>query len=385
MKKFILTGIAALTIAGFSTVTKAAPVGDMDVDISGLAQISASFTEQNANIGSGNDTIDINRLRINLSAMPAEKIKLYAALEGTSNISGTAKGAAGAPNVMYDTPNEVPTDNDIADTLLNMDGVADSRLVDLYADISYVDWVSLRVGQFPLPISYELNTPEFDLETINYTMAAGIFGKRDRGFVLSGSPVPDVLKLSLAVTNGNGAITGASNDDDDLSNFALQVDWKIIPGLSGKLWGAWAQDSIQTNGIAVVNSNNDTDAFGLGVDYKYEGFHLSAEYNDASIKVNPATLAANTSDDQDITEWNLTLGYTIPETGVQLVARYDTLDFDDTTVAGAVKTNTQIVDTDVITAGVNWNFEKNAKLQIMREFVEGSDNDNLDILLSLKF
>lgn len=338
MKKLIMTGLAALMIAGVSSVSKATPVGEMDVDISGLAQLNYNWSEQTGS----NDGLDLQRLRLNISAAPAEKVKFYTSIESTDNISGLANGAGGARNAI-------------------MDGIADSRIVDLYADITYLDWVTVRVGQFALPNSYEMNTAEYDLETINYTMGAGMFGTRDRGFLFSGQPVPDILKMSVWAVNGVGAITGAGNNDDDLSNYGLQFDWKALESLSFKLWGAWQNDSAM--------GNTDQNAFGLGADYKYAGFHLCAEYNDADTEAGAADVETN--------QWAILLGYEIPETGVQLVARYDDLDQE----LGAVT----LIDGSVTTLGFNWAFEKNAKLSVMRDFPEGSDNDSLDVQLSVKF
>lgn len=345
MKKILMAGLAALSIAGFSTAAQAVPVSEMDLDISGLAQFNYSWSEQNGR----DDQLDTQRLRLMFSAMPAEEISVYAALEGTDNMSGSA-GAAGGRNAVND-------------------GAADSRVVDLYADLSYLDWMTLRVGQFALPNSYELNTPEFDLETINYTQGVGAFGVRDRGFMAMGEPVPQ-FAWAAWITNGQGtnsqAITGASNDTDDKSAFGVQFDYSPVESLGLKLWGLMEEDSLTTD---------DIDAFGIGADWVYMGFHLFGEYNIASVSNDTAGV---TTTDDDHTNAYIHASYLIPQTDLQIVARYDWYEMEDNLA------NTE-QDREITTMGFNWNFEKNARLQTMYEFVDGDDNNNLDMQLSISF
>lgn len=329
MKKILTVGLMAVAIAGFTTITKAAPVKDMDLDISGLAQLSYQASD-----GTFNNGFDLAHLRLNFAAKPAEKVSVYAAIEGTKNSDG------------------------------------DSRVVDLYTDLTYLPWVTARIGQFATPNSYELNTNEFELETIDYTQAAGNFGMRDRGVVFFGTPIPEIGWSAWAL-NGNGAVTGAFSNDDDGSLFGAQLDWKALENLSFKLWGMMSPKSVV---------NDKFDGLGLGVNYKYAGFHLQAEYN-AGTDTNTATTLK-----LDTTEYNVTGSYMIPETTLQLVGRYDVLK-SESIVAGAVADNP---DSKQGTIGLNWNFEKNARVQVMRK-ISSSSNSGLpktnetDVLLSVKF
>jgi len=320
----------AAAIAGFSTMTKAAPVSDMDLDISGLGQISYSWSEN-----TNNDGLDIARLRLNFAAKPAEHVAFKAQIEGGDNTSPMAFGLTG------------------------MDGTADSRIVDMYVDLTYLEGISARIGQFALPNSYELNTNEFDLETINYSIGAGMFGVRDRGIMLFGKPIPE-FGWSAWGANGEGAITGASNNTDDAAIYGLQADWNPMQNLGFKLWGMMQQDSVV---------NDKLDAIGLGVNYTYEGFHLFGEYNTATDEA--------AAGDIDTDEWFINGSYKIPETNVQVVLKYDDLQQDQAGVS--------LADVQILTAGVNWNFEKNARVQLTREFVDGDNNDNTDLLLSVRF
>lgn len=338
MKKLIATGMAAAFVLGMSAVSMAKPVSEMDLDISGLAQFNYSWSQQNGS----DDQLDTARLRLNFAAQPAENVSIYAEIEGTNNTSPGAFGSNAGAN----------------------DGTADSRIVDMYADLTYLDWMSVRVGQFAIPISYELNTDEYDLETIKYSMGVGIFSSRDRGIMVFGQPIPE-FGWSLWGTNGNGGITGATDDTDDQANYGIKLDWNPLTNLSFKLSGMFQEETDQASATAVP----EADVFGLGFNYTYQGFHLMGEYNDANLDQNNV--------ETDVTEWFMHASYIIPETDLQLVLRYDKYDVDTA--------NVNVTDTHITTAGFNWDFEKNARVQLMHEFVDGSDTDNTDLMLGIRF
>lgn len=364
MKKLLTLGLAIALIAGTSTFTKAVPVSDMDIDISGLAQFNYNWSERT----SSDDELDTTRLRLQFAAMPAENVSVYAAIEGTDNMSGTAAGAAG-----------------LTRSALATDGGADSRVVDLYVDLTYLDWMTARIGQFPLPISYDLNTPEYELETINYSIGVGMFGVRDRGIMLMGDPIPE-LGWAIWGMNGNGAATGAGNDTDDQTTFGLQLDWNALENLSFKLYGSWQKDGLANETTLAMTP--DTNAFGIGVNYAYRGFHLFGEYNDANQESLFTNVTVNDSaSDTDTKEWFIHGSYKIPQTDLQLVVRHNRIDQDTTasTIATGALLATTNNDDHCTTVGLNWDFEKNARLQIMREFWDGTNTDDLDIQLSVRF
>jgi len=324
MKKIFAAGLMALAIAGVSSVSKAAPVKDMDLDISGLAQLSYSWSQ----VTGSNDGFDTARLRINLAAKPAEHVSAYASIEGTDNVSPTA----------------------------------DSRIVDMYVDLTYLPWVSARIGQFATPNSYELNTNEYNLDTIRYSQGVGVYSMRDRGVALSGQPIKELGWVIFGL-NGVGTVTGANDNNNDSALYGGQLNWQALSNLSFKLWGLSTNDT----GL-VAGADQKEDAIGFGGDFKYEGFHVYGELNDGNKKVAGVK--------NDMTEYVVTGTYTIPETGVMLVGRYD---------LGKSKTaGVKNADVKVATVGVNWDFEKNARVQLMREIWAG-DNDNTDLLLSVKF
>ncbi len=345
-KMFSVIALAALVILFSARGAHATPMKDADVDFSGLVQFIYSWDE-----AGGDDQLDVQRLRINLTAKPAEKITVNASYEVGANTSGISPTwpfwkAAGARNVQND-------------------GTADGQIVDLYADFNYLEHVTLRVGQFPLPNSYELNTREYDLETIQYSQGVGTFGKRDRGGAIFADPTKE-LSLTGWIVNGDGAITGTSKDDDDRTGVGLQLDYLPIDFFSMKIWGDWDEQASATTSA----SDMKEDSFGLGFDYAIHGFHLFSEYND----MNKKTGGVKTS---DITEWYIHASYRIPSTDLQVVSRFDNYRERN---AGVV-----LIDQDITTVGMNWDFEKNARLQIMRDFVEGPKNDKLDMQLAIRF
>jgi len=349
MKKFFATGLAAALIAGMVSFAQAKPVSEMDVDITGLAQISAEWGELDANLQADqDDDIDTARLRLNVGAMPAENVSFNGELEITDNQQG-----------------------------------GDNRIVEAYVDLTYLDWMTARIGQFALPNSYELNTPEYELETIDYSLGfaahnangSNYFSGRDRGIMLFGDPIPE-FGWNVLVINGSGATEGANDDTDDQMMYGLQLDWNPVIDMDGhnlsfKLWGIMQQDGISdTTGTATP----DIDIFGLGLNYTYAGFHLFGEYNMADMD----TAAAKNEAD----EWYLNASYKIPETDLQLVLRYDALETETN--------NATTLDQDEITVGMNWDFEKNARLQMMYTINDyntvGVDEPNqFDMLLSVRF
>ena len=346
MKKFFAAGLAAALIAGVTAFTQATPVSDMDIDVSGLAQFNYNWSERNGD----DDQLDTARMRLNIEAMPDENIGLYTAIELTNN-------------------------------QMAVNNTVQSRIVDLYVDLTYLYWTTVRVGQFPLPISYELNTPEYELETIRYSMSlynpatelalvdttpttsTAAFGERDRGIMFMGDPFPEFGWAAWAVNGDAGAtIEGANVDADDQTAFGLQLNWRPLKNLSFKGWGMAQSESSVT-----LQSR----AFGLGFNYTYRGFHLFGEYNDARLDN-----AGGVGVDNDVDQFMINASYKIPDTDLQIVARYDNYDANQAAAS---------TDVNCTTAGINWDFEKNARLQLMREFWEGSNTDRTDLMLSVKF
>jgi predicted porin len=248
----------------------------------------------------------------------------------------------------------------------------------MYLVFKHLDWATIVAGQLATPVSYELQTDVADLETINYSQFVGI-ANRDRGVGIN-IPFKNVnARLAAWVLNGTGGINGAIDDIDDRSNFGAMFEMTPVEPLSFKVFANLGNLSDNTGllpgSVGTNLTEMDVDAYGAGVNYKSGPVHLFGEYVQAKIKITDEVTSARLSSSKT-REWYVHGSYAIPDTDLQLVARYDKYD-----------PNTAVTNDDmkVTTAGLNWNFDKNARVQIMREFNKGADNDDLDIQLTVKF
>ena len=357
MKK-ITTMIATFAfIVGLAGTVQAKPVEDLNLDISGVAQFGYAWSQANG----ADDGMDLNRLRIKLKAQPNDNVKFVANIEAEdSNTAGSAFG-----------------DNTPANAMLTDLG-ASSRVVDMYVVLNYLDWATILAGQMPTPVSYELNTDEYALETINYSQFVGI-ANRDRGFGIV-VPFKQINGKWVAwILNGTGGINGAQSDMDDRNNYGTMFEFQPLEQLSFKVWGNFANMADNTGMFPGSTATNltemDVDAYGAGLDYKVNNFHFFGEYASAKLKLTDEVTSVRLGS-QKTREWYVHASYEIPQTNVQLVARYDKYDPNTSNASDESK---------ITTAGLNWDFDKDARLQIMREFKDGSDNDDLDVQLSVRF
>ena len=147
----------------------------------------------------------------------------------------------------------------------------------------------------------------------------------------------------------------------------LSVD--PVKDLNVKVWGNTGKETV-TSGIKNT-------AVGFGADYKISGFHFAAEYGQNNQKNSVLATATKSRD------YYLHGSYAIPQTAVQLVARYDNFDDDTKTAVAGNKAQ------KITTVGLNWDFEKDARLQIMQELksekpTSVKNNDTM-IQLSVRF
>lgn len=364
MKKSLLTFLATVMIAGLVNIASAVPIEDLKVDISGLGQWGYTASQ----LTGADDEFDTNRLRIKIGAQPAENVEFYAALEGTNNISSQAAATNCGAGWMNNAgiPTGISTGaagSNVPCNALLTDGAADGRLVDMYVTLTYLEWVTIIIGQMPTPISYELNTDEYDLETIRYSQIVGI-ATRDRGIGLI-IPLHPELTFLTWVFNGNGAITGANNNPDDRYAYGAMLEYQPYNEFKVKLFGQFADMDVMGNDTM----DADVDAWGGGLDYKWYGFRVMGEYvhartrlsNAAGQRVDMTTAVNNVSYKTE--EFYVHGSYEIPRTDLQLVARYDRYDPDTSTGM----TNDQ---TKITTVGMNWDFEQDCRVQLMHQFMK---------------
>jgi hypothetical protein len=344
MKKVLLTVLGAALIAGTVTIAQAKKIEDLNVDISGTAQFGYNIQKNQGPGVSGilNDQFDVNRLRLKLAAQPADKIKFNGQVE-----LGRMQGFG-------------------ADNVLSGAGVADSRIVDAAVTLDYLKWVSFKVGQLAVPYSYELNEDEYGLETINYSQLVGPMAGRDKGAAAIIPFVKEVTGIAW-IRNGVGTVGGATAENNDSKNYGAMLSVDPIKDLNIKAFGDMGKNSV---GAAFTKNA----LIGIGADYKIAGWHFRSEVIQASSKT-PAAVKTKARD------WYLQGSVKIPQSAVQLVARYD--NFNPSTKA-VPKT-----DTKITTLGVNWDFEKDARLQFNHEFRSESPtsvkNDTTMLQLSVRF
>jgi hypothetical protein len=350
MKKIAILSAIVISLALLQATRAFA--GQINADLEGLTQFIYSWDQEG-----GNDQLDVSRVQINLTGKPADKVYVFVSVEESGHMS---PDAAGARNTI-------------------MDGNAEGSIVDAYVDLAYWDKATVRVGQFPLPNSYELNTTPFEQETIQYSQGVGTFSNRDRGIALFADPTPEFswtgwivngggsfLDDNGFVVTGNSAISGASGSGDDRSDFGTQFDYYPSNSFSIKGWGMWGENASDVSPA----SDEKYDSFGLGLDYAIHNFHFFSEYNNKNEDIGGTKY-------YDFTEWYVHVSHKIPGTTVQAVLRYDEYSMDSF--------NTNVFDRNITTFGLNWDFDKNSRFQIMRDFVDGEDNDKLDAQLSVKF
>lgn len=323
LKGLMVVAMAAVIATPAFAKTASIKVADkeMKLDISGFTQLlyvsaEAPLNVTNSSIGSyalsTNDTFSLNRLQLNFAAQPSDKITVKSVVELGRNFSAA---------------NE-------------------SRIVDAIVDLGYIPGVTLRVGQFALPIGLEIEKSPYDLDFINYTLLSNLAAQRNRGVMIYGDIVESV-SFDLGVANGtaDGTITGASNQTlSDGKQIFGRMSFVPVQNWTIALFG----DYEKYNVAAAAKQKNTL--FGIGSAYSYLGWGFEGAY--AAVK---ATTGGVTG--VKMTDMYGVVTYKIPETDLQLVARYE-----------QAKDKLANAKAKVLTAGLNWNFDKNARLQLQREF-----------------
>ena len=250
-----------------------------------------------------------------------------------------------------------------------------AKLLDATMAYKISPQLKLSAGQFKIPFSQENLISSPKLETINRSQVVealvargkdviGNQNGRDIGIQAGGSfCLRDdryLFDYALAVVNGSGINTSDKNEEKDL---AARI---VFHPLKGFDIGGSFYNGVGNFGKPSANQNRDR--IGAEFAYQYESLSLKGEYI--------------AGEDGDIKKdgWYVQTGYFFLPKTVQGVVKFDT--FDPDTESGKD-------ETDVITFGVNWFFNKWAFLQVnyeMRnEHGEDVNNDAVIAQLTLQF
>jgi len=230
-----------------------------------------------------------------------------------------------------------------------------------YLNCSYLPDLQVRAGQFKAPFSREYLTSMPDVDTIERSMITeNLVPKYDIGLMLHGPKVlGGVLNYGIGVFNGYGANNSDENDDKDLiARLVLAPfvtsDVAVVKGLEiggsyqfGRQLKYEFQPKLPTDWAMFKKTTcrGDRERYGVDLAYKIGPFKLQGEYiyqraeREKQVRVNPSTHKIVSSGGKLIDAPDLiTQGWYVlgtlfvwgnEEKGVQLVGRYEQMDFDD--------------------------------------------------------
>ncbi|MDO9510814.1 MAG: porin [Bacteroidales bacterium] len=143
-------------------------------------------------------------------------------------------------------------------------------------------WAKFSVGSFKSPISLELNTPCQALYTIRRSSVVDQLTapNRDIGFMVSGGTDSlniygyktfNLLKYSLAITNGKGLGEIDDNMGKNYSGRIVLSPWKYISIGASYLYGTQKP-------LEVGNPEDIKKRMGIDLELKYKNFMIQGEY-----------------------------------------------------------------------------------------------------------
>lgn len=231
-------------------------------------------------------------------------------------------------------------------------------LLDALAEITLIENLSLRVGQFLVPFSLENTTSAANLRTINRSqvveyLAPGRDNKaagRDVGALVFGRL--SVFDYSLGLVNGSGINKKDNNDYKDFSGrFVAHLADNFAAGFS-------VYNGRQT--IVGVPSNLARNKYGLEATWEYRWVHLSTEFiwaKDGQVQRHG---------------WYLLAVFNLKPEKYQLVFRLDWLDLDRSLPGES---------TTVYLAGINWSWNDRSKFQANFEYHHPAAGPDSQVLL----
>jgi phosphate-selective porin len=254
------------------------------------------------------------------------------------------------------------------------------RILDAVATYKHADYLHINVGQSKHPFSYDNLYSPWNLPTVNRTQLDNalafrendLYGNRngrDLGLWLSGKinagteeTKRPVLDYTVGVYNGAGINTGENNKEKDFGA-ALGVSPIKDLWIHGRFYSGY--------GVTLAQPDEDTrrERFGVNATYKtgpwlIEGEYLKGEEENSELIV----LERN--------GYYLTLGYTLPNEKLQVVARYD--NYDPNTVLDNNAINRYVL-------AANWYFTKITRIQLEYDIVREQDAQIDNNLLAVQF
>ncbi|MFN3475948.1 MAG: OprO/OprP family phosphate-selective porin [Candidatus Methylomirabilales bacterium] len=273
---------------------------------------------------------------------------------------------------------------------------ATNILEDGYVNIRYRPELQLQLGQFKAPFSREQLTSSRDIETIERSVIGDeLVPARDLGVQLHGRFFQNIVTYGIGIFQGVGRNTFDNNDDKDWVGRVVMNPFITQKGspLRGLSLGANFQVGRQpfsTNGARTrfitradraiffnATTRGLRQRYGGDIRYDYGPFSFQGEFiyerqrRDSVLTAAGAiatTSAAGVQDASDIERFGgyAQMGYFVWGTkhrGIQLVAKYERFEADDTGDVGALG-DVPSQSLDHYTFGLNWFINDNAKLQV---------------------
>lgn len=302
--------------------------GKTKIELSGYLQAQYAADEA----AGSSDTFKIRRARLDFKGEPSKTVSWRIQLDAVQPLKTTVE-----------TISQSTTTKNI--TAKNTKTATRPVLLDAYIDYDLCPYASFRVGQFYVPFGRENTTSDSQLDTINRSQLTEklVPGRdisaqgRDVGLQVGGNTGfgtgTKLLEYSAGVFNGTGMNVDDENEFKDLScRFLFFPLKKLSAGISlysGKTGGTGAEKSRAGIEITYISGN---------ISFKTEG----VSGRDSSVEKSG---------------WYAQAAYKlIPE--LEAALKYDTYDPD---------TNTSGDRNDILTLGVNFFINKNAKLQLNYE------------------
>jgi len=114
-------------------------------------------------------------------------------------------------------------------------GAASRRLLDGYANVHLLPFLSFRIGQFKTPFSLEQFTADKDLFFSERSMGFYLTPSRDLGLMAYASLWQDRINYGLGIFNGNG-VDDSVKGDEDAPAVIGRVAFAPLRGLGNALW-----------------------------------------------------------------------------------------------------------------------------------------------------